>query len=72
MVRAGYSAQGVESFWQRLAKTSPKGINRAKTHPTFPDRYLRIRAAQDEILAKQKAGKPLLPNFIAGSAPSGS
>lgn len=70
MVRAGYSAQGVESFWQRLAKVSPKGINRAKTHPTFPDRYLRIRAARNEMLAKRDAGEPLLPNFIAGSEPS--
>jgi len=72
MMRGGYSAQGVEGFWQRLSKTSPKGISRAKTHPTFPDRYLRIRAARDEILAKKKAGEPLLPNFISGSSPSGS
>lgn len=71
MVRAGYSSQGVEGFWQRLAKMSPKGINRAKTHPTFPDRYLRIRAARNEVLAKQGAGDPLLPNFITGSEPSG-
>ena len=72
MVRAGYSSHGVETFWQRLAKVSPKGINRAKTHPTFPDRYLRIRAARDEILAKQKTGDALMPNFISGSPPSGS
>lgn len=72
MVRAGYSPDGVEGFWQRLAKNSPKGINRAKTHPTFPDRYLRIRAAREEILTKQKTGEPLLPNFIAGSPSSGS
>jgi len=72
MVRAGYSPNGVEGFWQRLAKTSPKGINRAKTHPTFPDRFLRIRAAREEIFAKQKSGEPLLPNFISGGAPSGT
>ncbi|MEP4052701.1 MAG: M48 family metallopeptidase [Litorimonas sp.] len=72
MVRAGYSPEGVEGFWQRLAKVSPKGINRAKTHPTFPDRYLRIRAAREEILAKQKSGAALLPNFISGDDPSGS
>lgn len=72
MVRAGYSAEGVEGFWQRLAKVSPKGINRAKTHPTFPNRYLRIRAARIEILAKQETGAALLPNFISGGEPSGS
>jgi hypothetical protein len=64
LVRAGYSTEGVEDFWQRLAKVSPKSINRAKTHPTFPDRYLRIKAARKEILAKQDAGVPLYPNFV--------
>jgi hypothetical protein len=72
MVRAGYSPEGVESFWQRLAKVSPKGISRAKTHPTFPDRYLRIRAAREEILAKQGARESLMPNFISGAPSSGS
>ena len=74
MVRAGYSPEGVESFWQRLAKVSPKGINRAKTHPTFPDRYLRIRAAREEIRDKQGAGESeaLIPNFISGKPSSAS
>lgn len=70
--RAGYSTQGVEDFWRRLAKVSPKSINRAKTHPTFPDRYLRIQASRDEIDAKQSDGKPLLPNFKNGANPSGT
>ena len=72
MTRAGYSPKGAENFWRRLASVSPKGINHAKTHPTFPDRYLRIQAAREEILAKQAADEPLLPNFISGSRPSGS
>jgi len=70
LARAGYSPEGVEKFWQRLATVAPKSINRAKTHPTFPERYLGIRAARDEILEKTKAGAPLLPNFKAGSAQS--
>ena len=72
LVRAGYSPEGVESFWQRLATKAPRGINRAKTHPTFPDRYLRIKAARDEILSKQKAATPVLPNFINKDASSDS
>jgi len=72
LVRAGYSPDGVEAFWQRLATVAPKNINRAKTHPTFPDRYLRIQATRDEILAKQMAGEPLMPNFITEDEPSGS
>jgi len=70
MVRAGYSPEGVEGFWQRLSKIAPKSINRAKTHPTFPDRYLRIRAAREEVLTKQNAGESVTPNFMSGSAPS--
>ena len=66
MARAGYSPQGVEKFWQRLASIAPKSIHRAKTHPTYPERYLRLKSAQDEIAAKQSAGQPLLPNFING------
>ena len=72
LFRAGYSPEGVESFWQRLSKIAPKGINRAKTHPTFPDRYLRIKAAREEILAKQKIDAPLVPNFITKADPSDS
>lgn len=72
LVRAGYSPEGVEYFWQRLSKVSPKGINRAKTHPTFPNRYLRIKATRDEILSKQKAGGPLVPNYVNKAALSDS
>jgi len=63
-VRAGYSPDNVEDFWRRLASISPKSVARAKSHPTFPDRYLRLAAARDEIEAKQKAGDILLPNFL--------
>jgi len=61
--RAGYGIDGVEAFWRRLAKTDPRSVVRAKTHPTFPDRYLRLAAARAEIKAKEEAGEPLLPNF---------
>lgn len=63
-VRAGYSPDTVEDFWRRLSAVSPKGVARAKSHPTFPDRFLRLAAAREEIEAKQKAGLTLLPNFI--------
>ncbi|MEM9600514.1 MAG: M48 family metalloprotease, partial [Pseudomonadota bacterium] len=63
MVRAGFEPDGVEEFWRRLADVDPRSVNRAKTHPTFPDRYLRIAAARKEIRDKQAAGEPLMPNF---------
>lgn len=63
MVRAGFDPENVEAFWRRLADVDPRSVNRAKTHPTFPDRYLRLAAAREEILSKRDAGEPLLPNF---------
>ena len=63
MARAGYSMDGVEDFWARLALVSPRNTNRAKTHPSTPERAVRISAARDEIEAKIAAGEPLLPNY---------
>ena len=71
MVRAGYDPAGVEDFWRRLAEVDPRSVNRAKTHPTFPDRYLRIAAARAEIEAKQRSGEALVPNY-KDDAPSGA
>jgi hypothetical protein len=64
--RAGYSLEGVENFWRRLAVTNPKYIARDKTHPRYPNRYLSIAATRDEIKAKKMAGEPLIPNFKKG------
>ena len=63
MVRAGYSPEGVENFWRRLAVTNPKYVARDKTHPRYPNRYLSIAATRKEIKAKQAAGAALIPNF---------
>jgi hypothetical protein len=63
MVRAGFDPEGVEDVWRRLADVNPRSVNRAKSHPTFPDRFVRIAAARAEIEAKQAAGEPLVPNF---------
>ena len=66
MVRAGYDPNDVEDVWRRLAVTNPKSVVHAKTHPTFPDRYLRLAATRDEINNKKAVGAPLLPNFKTG------
>jgi len=67
MVRAGYNPENVEDVWRRLAVANPKSVARAKTHPTYPNRYLSLAATREEIKAKQAAGLPLLPNFKRGS-----
>ena len=70
MARAGYNPDNVEDIWRRLAVTNPKSVARAKTHPTFPGRYVAIDAARKEIKAKQASGAPLIPNFKTGQNPS--
>lgn len=66
MVRAGYNPDNVEDVWRRLALVNLKSVARAKTHPTYPNRYVSLAAARDEIKAKQAAGAPVIPNFKSG------
>ena len=61
--RAGYDIDNVEAFWRRLAVIHPRNVNRAKTHPIFPDRYLRLEATRKEIEQKIENDVPLFPNF---------
>lgn len=63
--RAGYAIEGVGQMWRRLGKLTVRPIVRAKTHPAFPDRFVRLAAARNEIKAKQTAGEPLEPNMKA-------
>ncbi len=52
LILSGFDPDGVEAFWRRLADIDPRSVNHAKTRPTFPDRYLPIATARDEIRAK--------------------
>ena len=61
--RAGYDVKNVEDLWRRIGVHNPRSVGHAKTHPTTPDRYLRLKATYDEIQTKQAAGEPLIPNF---------
>lgn len=63
--RAGYDINNVEDFWRRLALVNPKNLDHAKSHPTFPDRYLRLAAAREEIETKLSNAEPLIPNFLS-------
>jgi hypothetical protein len=61
--RAGYDIQDVADIWRRVASESPKGITTGTTHPSSAQRFVALEAARDEIYAKQKAGKPLVPEM---------
>jgi hypothetical protein len=66
MARAGYDVDGVEDFWRRMAVEEPQSIFVKSDHPASPARYVAIGKTRDEILAKRKAGAPLLPERRAG------
>ena len=66
IARAGYALDDIENLWRRLARQNVKSIYKAKTHPTFPQRTMFIQAARQEILDKQAAGEPLIPNLKSG------
>jgi len=60
--RAGYAIDAAPQFWRKLALISVKSLDVPKTHPITPERYVRLRAAIEEVKAKQYTGDPLLPN----------
>ncbi len=62
--RAGFDIDNVEDIWRRLARISTKSITRAKSHPTYSNRYLILAATRKEIENKRASGVAVLPNFI--------
>lgn len=62
--RAGIQTRDVAMFWRRLAAESTGSIrnDHAASHPSTPERFIRLDAAHEEIEAKRRAGLPLLPN----------
>lgn len=63
MVRAGYSAAGVEDFWRRMAVENPRGVRFGYTHPTYAERFLSLPTVREEIESKVAAGVALTPNM---------
>lgn len=62
MARAGYSTEGVEDFWRKMAAENPNAIFIKTDHPTTPSRFLAIAATSKEIEDKRAKGEPLVPN----------
>lgn len=63
LARAGFALAGVETFWRRLGAEDPRAVTAASTHPTSAERFLKLKAAAEEIAIKQAAGEPLEPNW---------
>lgn len=63
LARAGYSTEGVETFWRKMAVESPEAVFIKTDHPATPDRFLAIAETSKEIEAKRAKGEPLVPNL---------
>ena len=68
MARAGYKIKGVANTWRRMTmmRKHSHGLGADSTHPSNPKRFVALKKAIAEITAKQKAGKPLNPEFQTG------
>ena len=60
-VRAGGEVDGLAGVFQVFADRSPRSSWLRVTHPTVPERKLRLARTAEEIAAKQAAGLPLIP-----------
>lgn len=61
LARAGGDTAGVGDVFQLFANVSPLSSWVLVSHPTVPERQLRLDRAAEEIAAKEAAGSPLLP-----------
>ncbi|OYU79220.1 MAG: hypothetical protein CFE45_28820, partial [Burkholderiales bacterium PBB5] len=64
---AGFDVASAADVQRRLGTVMPGQIseNRASSHPSTPDRSLRLEAALAELRDKQQKGQPLLPDMAA-------
>jgi len=64
---AGFDVASAADVQRRLGTVMPGQINenRASSHPSTPDRSLRLEAALAELRDKQQKGLPLLPDMTA-------
>lgn len=59
--RAGFDISKAPGIWRRIGLMSVRSMGEGKSHPTTPERYVRLSAGIAEIDRKRIAGLPLLP-----------
>ena len=64
LAQSGGNIDEAPQFWRRMATLSPAAIQSShmSTHPATPERFVALEETVKEIRAKQRAGKPLIPN----------
>ncbi len=65
MALAGYDVANVHEIWRKMTIETRSGANSGffSSHPSNPERYLRMKRAIAEVQSKQAAGQKLVPNF---------
>lgn len=64
LARAGIDFQEAGNFWRRMgAEKGVLTVKHATTHPTSPQRFLKIDKAIEEINLKMQNNEPLVPNY---------
>lgn len=58
----GYDFEKSPEFWRRMAARHPGSIAHAVTHPTSPERFVRLDKTIEEIKMKQAMGLPMVPD----------
>ncbi len=62
--RAGYDTAGISDLWRRMAaETGSAVIDRRRTHPSTPERFVALEQTRAEIEHKKNRGQPLAPNL---------
>jgi membrane-associated protease RseP (regulator of RpoE activity) len=61
---AGYDVDHAAEFWRRMAVEHPGSIkkNFSASHPSSPERFIRLDETAKEIAAKRASGVPLVPD----------
>lgn len=65
MANAGYDISNAHTVWRKMSVENPGSIEKSffSSHPSNPERFLRMKKTIDEIKAKQQAKQPLMPNI---------
>lgn len=62
---AGYDVSNVHQLWRKMTIQTGTGTKSSffSSHPSNPERFIRMQRAIEEVKAKQKAGQKLEPNY---------
>lgn len=65
MALAGYDISNVHQIWRKMTIQTGSGTKASffSSHPSNPERFIRMQRTIEEVKAKQKAGKKLEPNL---------